>query len=114
MKRKIVVVICIILLICISTISNFLFSTQENIIRYEQHLQAPKTQDSGSVENGDLVSHLPLISISTNGQKIPGMPIYSDEKGEVIDYEKGDNGEEEIKVEINIYDNSEAQNSIKN
>ena len=113
MKRKIVVVICIILLICISAISNFLFSPQEVIVRYEQHIQAPKTQDSGSIEDGNLVSHLPLISISTNGQKIPGRPI-RDEKDEVIDYEKGDNGEEKIVVEINIYDNEEAQNSIKN
>lgn len=113
MRRKIVVVICIIMLICISAISNFLFSPQEVIVRYEQHLEAPRTQDSGSVENGDLVSHLPLISISTNGQKIPGRPICN-ETGEVIDLETGDNGEEEIKVEINIYDNKEAQNSIKN
>lgn len=113
MKRKIVVVICIILLICISAISNFLFSPQQTIVRYEQHLQSLKTQNSGSVEKGDLVSHLPLISISTSGQKIPGTPVRN-EKNEVIYYELGDNGEEEIKVEINIYDNEQAQNSIKN
>lgn len=113
MKRKIVVVICIIMLICISSISNFLFSPKEVVVRYEQHIDALKTQDSGSVENGDLVSHLPLISINTNGQKIPGNPIHDEQKN-VIDYEKGDNGEEEIKVEINVYDNQDAQNSIKN
>lgn len=113
MRRKIVVVICIIILICISAISNFLFSPQKVIVRYEQHLEAPRTQDSGSVENGDLVSHLPLISITTNGQKIPGRPVCN-ENDEVLYYEKGDNGEEEIKVEINIYDNEQAQNSIKN
>ena len=113
MKRKIVVVICIILLICISVISNFLFSPQEKIVRYEQHVQAPKTQDSGSIENGDLVSHLPLISIETNGQKIPGTPI-CDDNGTEIGYETGNNGEEEINVKIKIYDNEEAQNSLKN
>ena len=113
MKRKIVVVICIILLICISTISNFLFSPQEKIIRYEQHLQALRMPDSGSVENGDLVSHLPLINITTNGQKIPGRPV-ANENGETLYHETGDNGEEEIIVEINIYDNEQAQNSIKN
>lgn len=113
MKRKIVVVICIIILICISAISNFLFSPQEKIVRYEQHLESSKMQDSGSVENGDLVSHLPLISITTNGQKIPGKPV-CDEDGVVLYYETGNNGEEEIKVEINIYDNEQAQNSLKN
>lgn len=113
MKRKIVVVICIIMLICISAISNFLFSPKEIIVRYEQHLEAPKTEDTGSVENGELVSHLPLISISTNGQKIPGGAIRN-EKGATIAFETGDNGEEEIKVEVNIYDNEDAQNSIKN
>lgn len=113
MKRKIVVVICIIMLICISTISNFLFSPEEVIVRYEQHINAPKTQDSGSIENGDLISHLPLINIYTNSQKIPGEAI-RDEKGATIALEKGNNGEEEIKVEVKIYENEQAQNSIKN
>ena len=113
MKRKIVVVVCIIMLICISTISNFLFSPEEVIVRYEQHVNAPQTQDSGSIENGDLISHLPLINISTNSQKIPGFPIRG-EDGHVMYYDTGINGEKEIKVEVKIYENEQAQNSIKN
>lgn len=113
MKKSVMAVICIIILICIAFLSKFFLPTQEVSERYEQHIQALRTEDSGSVENGDLVSHLPLISINTYGQKIPGAPIF-DENNSVIDYENGDNGEEEIKVEIKIYDNAEAQNSINN
>ena len=113
MKKSLIAIICIIVLIGIAFISSSFLPTQKINERYEQHLQAPKTQDSGSVENGDLVSHLPLISIDTFGQKIPGEPV-RDEKGDVVSYEIGNNGEEEIKVEVKIYDNEEAQNSIQN
>lgn len=114
MKRKNIVVISIAILICVTIISNLLFSIKsKRIVRYEQHLQALRIKDNGSIEDGNLVSHLPLINISTNGQKIPGFPIRN-EKSEVDSYELGINGEEEIKVEVNIYDNKEAQNSIKN
>ena len=113
MKRRIIAVLCIILLMFISCSSSFICRNKKISYRYEQHIQALKMHDSGSIENNDLVSHLPLISINTYEQKIPGFPI-RDENENVIDYEKGDNGEEEIKVEIKIYDNQNAQNSIKN
>lgn len=113
MKKSIIAIICIVILIYLSFVSSSFLPAQKINERYEQHKQALKTQDSGSVEEDNLISHLPLISINTNGQKIPGEPI-RDELGEVTSYETGDNGEEEIKVEIKIYDNEEAQNSIHN
>ena len=51
MKRKNIVVISIAILICVTIISNLLFSIKsKRIVRYEQHLQALGTKDNGSIE----------------------------------------------------------------
>lgn len=83
------------------------------IHRYEQHKDAVKTENSGDFSDGSLVTHLPIITINTNGKKIPGKGIIGPEMT-IIDYEESDSGESKILVDINIYDNEEAQNSLEN
>lgn len=76
--------------------------------RYHQHLEQPSEAelepcavhggaDAGS--GGDLCTHLPIITIATGGQKIPGYPI-ANENGLTVGYETGAEGEEEILVEV--------------
>ena len=111
MKNKIIAIVSILILALIFIFSGKIDSNDRNIIRYEQHIEAKKTEDKGSIQENNLVSHLPLIEITTYGQKIPGNPIRN-EKEEVISYELTDDGKEEIKVDIKIFDNEEAQNTI--
>lgn len=109
--KKIIVIIFAIFLIIISIVVQNTFTYKHSFYRYEQHKDSLKASDSGDAVNGTLISHLPIISINTGEQLVPGNPIY-DETGKVIDTEKGLNGEEEIIVDIKIYDNENAQNNI--
>ena len=87
------------------------------IQRYFQHMEQlpedPKPE-------GELVTHLPIISIETGGQKIPGAPIveeYPLENGffayETVGYELGVHGEELILAEITSRDHESDWNTEK-
>lgn len=79
------------------------------VARYEQHLHAPSEADLAPCADcsGGLCTHLPILSIETGGQTIPGRSIL-DESGSVIGYETGDNGEEEIAVSFAAIDAEDA------
>lgn len=80
---------------------------QTNPIRYHQHKEEPSEEDLGVCEvcggTAVLCSHLPIICIETNGQKIPGNAILNEEFA-TIGYETGENGEEEILTTISTID----------
>lgn len=64
--------------------------------RYEQHLSQPSELElAEKPDSKGLVTHLPIISIDTDGQKIPGKAIIGKNNSEV-GVEKGENGEENI------------------
>lgn len=69
-------------------------------VRYEQHLSQPnEIQLAQLVErpkSDTLVTHLPIISIETGGQKIPGRSVLGDEY--II--EKSENGEDKIVAKL--------------
>lgn len=111
MKKKLGVVLFAITLIIGSIAIQNNFTYGRTFFKYEQHKESLKTENSGDAIAGTLVSHLPIISINTNGKLIPGFIIY-DENGIEIDKTKGASGEEEIIVDIKIYDNEIAQNTM--
>ena len=113
MKKSVIGLLCAVLLILVAFIFQNSFSHKSKIYRYEQHKEALCLADSGDALEGTLITHLPIIKIDTNGQKIPGFAIWNEDM-KIVGYEKGENDEEEIMVNISIYDNSEAQNTMNN
>lgn len=77
--------------------------------RYWQHEQQPSEdelpQEEGAPSKGteELRTHLPIVRVETDGQKIPGKTIV-DEQGQKIGYETGNDGEEEIPVTFSTVD----------
>lgn len=113
MKKAINGFIAAIILVVIAFVFQNNFTYKNKIYRYEQHKEAAIHENSGNALQGTLVTHLPIISIQTNGQKIPGFAIY-DENSVIVDYEDGENGEEKIIVDISIYDDEDAKNTMSN
>ena len=74
----------------------------QDTVRYHQHLEQPSEAQLGPCQicggNAQLCTHLPIISITTGGQKIPGRGLLNPD-GTVAGYELGDHGEEEILVD---------------
>ena len=74
-----------------------------DVLRFHQHLEQPGEAELGACTvcegKGGLCTHLPVIRIDTNGQKIPGAAIL-DKNLLVLAYETGPNGEEEIQANI--------------
>lgn len=109
--KKITLIIFAIAMVLISILCQKEIKFKKLNYRYEQHIEAKKSNNSGEINSGDNITHLPIISINTNNQKIPGKKIVN-EKLETIGFEKGSSGEEQIIVDISIYDNSNAQNTL--
>ena len=76
-------------------------------VRYHQHLSEPGEEALGQclVCGGEraLCTHLPIIALSTGGQKIPGKAITGPD-GLLAGYETGANGEEEIRAQLSVID----------
>lgn len=65
-------------------------------VRYQQHLEQPGEEQLGPKPKTEgLVTHLPVISIETGGQTIPGRAVM-DSEFTIIGTEKGENGENDI------------------
>lgn len=79
------------------------FESNTKVVRYHQHLEQPSSkqlEEKKECGNEDeLCTHLPIIQIDTNNQKIPGAAILDNEYRQV-GFEKGPNGEEEILAKI--------------
>jgi hypothetical protein len=105
-KIQYAVVIVMMFLICIVAA---LLPTDKTAKRIHQHLE---NQTSSVIYPEDKTgSHLPIISIETGGQRIPGEPIL-DEFGHTLEYRLGNNGESMIIVGINIIDSESSYNEL--
>lgn len=113
MKKKLGMTLFAFIVIVLSILLQNKFKYKRSFYRYEQHKMALKTENYRNPTDGTIISHLPIISINTNSQIIPGATIH-DKNGSKIGYIKGLNGEDVISVDINIYDNKSAQNNINN
>lgn len=91
------------------------FSYYENkpkeYVRTEQHISSSSEEELGEKPKTEgLVTHLPIISIDTQGQNIPGKAIMNDEF-ELTGYEKTESGEENIIVDIKTIYKENSWNS---
>ncbi|MEO1814188.1 MAG: CotH kinase family protein [Acetobacterium sp.] len=106
MKPKIqyAVVTVMMFLICIVAA---LLPTDKTAKRIHQHLE--NQTESAIYAEDKTGSHLPIISIETGGQRIPGEPVL-DNVGNAISFLPGVNGEEMVKVNISIMDKEAEYN----
>lgn len=83
--------------------------TEDNGVRYIQHMHAEEKEPCASHSGSVLCTHLPIVSIETNGMEIPGRPIH-DENGKTIGYTTASDGSTSIWASVNIFDNEKNNN----
>lgn len=80
--------------------------------RYEQHTDAPeKTACTLTHTDGELCTHLPVISINTDGKTIPGATV-KDEKGATVGYTTAEDGSDRITAKISTFDSQTEYNHV--
>lgn len=94
MKYRAIGIIALIVMILLVFVGVATLDRPEEIIRYHQHEQSRSLEDldraeMGAASSSDIslegfASHLPVVSITTGGQEIPGRPLYGD-NGRLLD-----------------------------
>ena len=116
MRRSSCIYLITILLVMAAAAAFVLLDGDDDIIRYHQHLEQPDAAALGTCPvcggKESLCTHLPLLSINTGGQKIPGSPI-RDDTGATTGYETSADGAEEILVSIDIRDREGTYHHMK-
>ncbi|HPF20035.1 MAG TPA: CotH kinase family protein [Syntrophomonas sp.] len=107
MKPKIILMAAVMIMILTTTFITVMPKSDQR--RVHQHRE--DTVQKCVHQNEVFCTHLPIVNISTGGQKIPGEPILN-ELGNTIALETGDNGETMIIAEISVIDNARANNHI--
>lgn len=84
---------------------------EDNGTRYIEHIVTQEKTPCKTHEGDTLCTHLPIVSINTNGDQIPGKPIY-DEEFNVIDYILAEDGTTTIKASLDVVDNKKTYNHL--
>ena len=107
MKNK---VICILVVVGALFVS-FMFTSLDQkalFARVHQHRMITSAQPMD-----DEATRLPIVSIDTQGKKIPGEPVI-DQEGNVSGYTVNELGEKMSEMEVSIYDDETMINRINN
>ena len=89
--------------------------------RIHQHLEDRAEDGRCSCDKSGLCTHMPIISIDTLGQEIPGVPLSEDgiplENDEEVDYEykyvsMAADGSSDIACRVDVMDNSKQNNHL--
>ncbi len=105
MKKKLLYLGVVVIVFVLSVYAS-IYGKKDNF-RYHQHLEKkPATQCTQDIYgiNEKFCTHLPIVSINTNNQTIPGEPILNEEKN-LIGYTTTDSEETTIVADIKIIDN---------
>lgn len=90
-----------------------IFNTDWNTgkARIHQHLSWPEQSEQPAVTTdwNAFTTHLPIVEINTENQKIPGNWIYNDE-GVITGAEKSNTGEDTIRITLRIIDSGTSDN----
>lgn len=110
MKYKVITLIVAFILMC-STLVAFVYPLSDNYEtnRYHQHLEAQEKEACNHTD-GTFCTHLPLVSINTEGQDIPGKNYY-DENGNSQMVMTPD-GKDYIVASIDVFDSAEKNNHL--
>ena len=107
MKNKIIGgIACIAVLIaCIAA----MYLISDGGYRYHQHLEASAKPVCEHADK-ELCSHLPLVSIDTGKQTIPGRAVVKN--GKTVGYTKAADGSDRITAKMSVYDSESKNNHI--
>lgn len=113
MKYKIMSGIAIVALLVLPLVLGlFKPDTAKDTNRYMQHRQAPGEQTASlSIDPGTFRTHLPIVSIDTDGAPVPGSWL-QDENGTRTGVQTTD-GQEEIPARIRWIDNDTAVKTLQ-
>lgn len=84
---------------------------ENNGDRYIEHLMEKEKEPCKEHAGESLCTHLPIVSINTNGAEIPGKPIY-DEEYRVIGYTLAADGTTTVKATLDVFDNESTYNHL--
>ncbi len=84
---------------------------EDNGTRYIEHIMAEEKAVYETHKDDEFCSHLPLVSIDTYGNEIPGKPIY-DEDFDVTDYTLSKDGTTTINASLDVINNEEGYNHL--
>lgn len=128
MRSKVIVILAVVCLVAVGVYAALLNEGQPLPERYIQHEKAQHIEDlsaedqaaasSTSTDPETFASHLPVISIDTGGQEIPGGPV-RDENGKVLSNENDEairttapDGSDSITAHIDVFDSGEGANRL--
>lgn len=127
MKYRAIGIIALIVMILLVFVGVATLDRPEEIIRYHQHEQSRSLEDldraeMGAASSSDIslegfASHLPVVSITTGGQEIPGRPLYRldgqrllNKQGTGLDIMAAD-GLPTISVQFALYNNEASKDN---
>ncbi len=84
---------------------------EDNGTRYIEHIMSEEKEVCETHTSNAFCTHLPIVSINTNGVEIPGKPIY-DEEYRVIDYTLAADGTTTIKASLEVIDSANKYNHL--
>jgi len=84
---------------------------EDNGTRYIEHIMTEEKVVCETHTNDSLCTHLPIVSIDTNGIEIPGKPIYNEEY-KVIDYTLAADGTTTIKASLDVIGSKQEYNHL--
>jgi hypothetical protein len=111
MKYKVITLIAALILVCSTFVAAVYPSTSEDYgaNRYHQHMEAQEKEPCYHTDDS-FCTHLPLVSIDTDGQEIPGHKYY-DENG-VSHTILTPDGKDYIEATIDVFDSAEKNNHL--
>ena len=84
---------------------------EDNGHRYVEHRDAPQKAPCTTHEEGILCTHLPIVSVNTDGIEIPGRAIL-DAEGYVTGYTMAENGAETVSATVSVIGQEEQRNHL--
>lgn len=106
MKYRVLGLVACVLMLAVSAI-NLPLLLKADTGRYHQHLQAKPKQPCAHTDN-TFCTHLPLITIHTDGVEIPGKAIV--EGGKTVGYTTAADGSDRIYAKFSVFDSESTNN----
>lgn len=112
MKYKIIGIIATAVILLFSIVNWSVVFRLEKGERYIEHIEATKKENCEKTHTeGELCTHLPIISIDTNGVEIPGRQIKDPETNEIT-HSLASDGDSTIAAKASIFDKENENNHL--
>lgn len=109
-KSRVVFLVSALAVVCLAW---YFKGIQEEIgkARYDQAKEEASEEALGEKPEGEFVTHLPLLSIDTKGQSIPGEALL-DIQGSVTGLVRGVQGQDRIEASLQVWDKKNSWHSL--